>query len=108
SLVFETTHEDVVLTRRGLLSRLCSLYDPLGLCAPVTVAGKIRMKELAVQGKGWDETVDQDHGADELDTVLDELRSEDVETRTDLLTKLLGSDAGGARALTPNHFLIQR
>lgn len=60
SLGFSITPQDIALTRRGLLSRLCSIYDPLGLCAPVTVAGKIRMKSLVVQGKDWDEAVCQD------------------------------------------------
>ncbi|XP_059083353.1 uncharacterized protein LOC131880688 [Tigriopus californicus] len=55
---FATSHE-LVRTRRGLLSRLAGLYDPLGLIAPITVAGKIMMKHLVIRGLDWDDPVDQ-------------------------------------------------
>eukprot|EP00094_Tigriopus_californicus_P008005 TCALIF_07706-PA protein Name:"Protein of unknown function" AED:0.42 eAED:0.42 QI:0/0/0/0.5/0/0.25/4/0/161 len=45
----------LVPTRRGLLSRLCGLYDPLCLCARIAVSGINRMKELVVRGTEWDD-----------------------------------------------------
>lgn len=47
-------------TRRGLLSKLAGLFDPQGLISPVTVSGKIKMKELVVQNLDWDDPVPEE------------------------------------------------
>jgi Pao retrotransposon peptidase. len=58
TLVFEVAVENIErLTRRSVLSRLAGLYDPLGLLAPIVVAGKIKMKELVVRGQDWDDDI---------------------------------------------------
>ncbi len=41
-------------TRRGLLSVINSLYDPLGFVAPITVQGKVLLRELTVNAADWD------------------------------------------------------
>lgn len=61
-LSFTIEPAEIIFTRRGLLSRLAGIYDPLGLCAPVTTPGKIRMKELVIRGMNWDEPVDETTG----------------------------------------------
>ncbi|XP_070203432.1 uncharacterized protein [Littorina saxatilis] len=47
--------EDTADTRRGILSTLGRLYDPLGFIAPATIAGKIILRELCPDGRAWDE-----------------------------------------------------
>lgn len=41
-------------TRRGLLSVINSLYDPLGFVAPITVQGKVLLRELTENAAEWD------------------------------------------------------
>ncbi|XP_067273612.1 uncharacterized protein [Pseudorasbora parva] len=41
-------------TRRGLLSVINSLYDPLGFVAPITVQGKVLLRELTENATDWD------------------------------------------------------
>ena len=41
-------------TRRGVLSTINSLFDPLGFLAPVTVEGRLLLRELVSQGTDWD------------------------------------------------------
>ncbi|XP_046576736.1 uncharacterized protein LOC124284679 [Haliotis rubra] len=51
---------DKPYTRRGLLSVINSLFDPLGFLAPFTVKGKILLRELARKGTDWDEILPPD------------------------------------------------
>ena len=44
-------------TRRGILSAVCSLYDPLGLVAPVILEPKIMLQSECKQGLGWDSEI---------------------------------------------------
>ena len=48
---------DKPVTRRGILSTVSSLYDPLGLVSPFTLQGKQILKRLCCEGGGWDEPV---------------------------------------------------
>ncbi|XP_064479224.1 uncharacterized protein LOC135392444 [Ornithodoros turicata] len=41
-------------TRRGLLSTVNSLYDPLGFATPVTVRGRLLLRELSTLTEDWD------------------------------------------------------
>ncbi len=47
-------------TRRGMLSVSSSVYDPLGILAPVVIPAKIMLQELCRRNCGWDETVPYD------------------------------------------------
>ena len=42
-------------TRRGILSYVASVYDPLGLAAPMALPAKRILQELCRLGHGWDE-----------------------------------------------------
>lgn len=42
-------------TRRGILSLVSSIYDPLGFLAPVLLQAKCLLQELCRLGFGWDE-----------------------------------------------------
>jgi hypothetical protein len=48
------------LTRRGILAIVSSVFDPLGLVAPVILEGKIIVQELSRDGKGWDDPIPED------------------------------------------------
>ena len=47
-------------TRRGILSMVSSLYDPLGWVSPFTLLGKNIVKQLCSDGLDWDEPVPDD------------------------------------------------
>ena len=44
-------------TRRGLLSILSSIFDPLGFVAPLLLSGKLLLQDLCRRKLGWDELV---------------------------------------------------
>ena len=43
------------MTKRGILSTLSSLYDPLGLASPVMLSPKLLLQDLCRVGYSWDE-----------------------------------------------------
>jgi hypothetical protein len=45
------------LTRRKILSTVSSIYDPLGLIAPVILIGKQVLQEMCRENLGWDEAL---------------------------------------------------
>ena len=42
------------ITRKGILSTLHSLLDPLGFVSPITIQGKALMKEISTAEHDWD------------------------------------------------------
>ncbi|KAL0174874.1 hypothetical protein M9458_030842, partial [Cirrhinus mrigala] len=47
-------------TRRGILSVVASVYDPLGFLAPYILIGKRVLQEMCKRGVGWDELLPSD------------------------------------------------
>ena len=47
-------------TRRGVLSMVSSLYDPLGLLSPFMLRGKCILKQLCCDGASWDEAISEE------------------------------------------------
>ncbi|KAL1267084.1 hypothetical protein QQF64_002759 [Cirrhinus molitorella] len=41
-------------TRRGVLSTVNSLFDPLGFLAPITIQGRLLLRELSLETQEWD------------------------------------------------------
>ena len=60
TLQFRIELKDKPLSRRGILSTVSSIYDPLGLVAPVILQGKRILQELCRDGVGWDDKVPED------------------------------------------------
>ena len=47
-------------TRRGVLSTLSSVYDPLGLVAPFVLKAKVLLQEGCRRNLGWDDPIPED------------------------------------------------
>ena len=45
------------LARRGILSTVSSIYDPLGMLSPVVLVAKLFLRELCQKAVGWDEPI---------------------------------------------------
>ncbi|KAL7871964.1 hypothetical protein SRHO_G00069470 [Serrasalmus rhombeus] len=48
-------------TRRGILSVVSSVYDPLGLVAPCILPAKLILRELCQEKLSWDEEINERH-----------------------------------------------
>ena len=57
TLQFRVEVKDEPLTRRGILSTVSSVFDPLGMLAPLILIGKIVLQELCRDGADWDDKV---------------------------------------------------
>ena len=57
SLGFRINLQDKPLTRRGILSTISSIYDPLGLVGPFLLAGKILLQKLVKEKYDWDDEI---------------------------------------------------
>ncbi|XP_057376189.1 uncharacterized protein LOC130697275 [Daphnia carinata] len=52
--------EDIQYTRVGLISKVASVFDPLGTASPLIVKAKIRLRELGIKGLDWTDSVDEE------------------------------------------------
>ena len=59
-LGFQTVINHKAPTRRGILSTLSSVYDPLGFLSPYITSAKMIVQELCRRHFGWDERVPED------------------------------------------------
>lgn len=53
----EANDSEETWTKRGILSKMGRIFDPLGLVTPMTLVGKIILQELWRTKLGWDEPV---------------------------------------------------
>jgi len=56
-LSYEITVQSKPFTRRGILSVVSAVYDPLGLVGPFVLPAKILIRELCRKKVHWDETL---------------------------------------------------
>lgn len=59
-LKFKIILKDRPLTRRGVLSIISSIYDPLGFLAPVVLVAKGILQDLNRRHVGWDDPLPHD------------------------------------------------
>ena len=52
--MFQVAAERKPFTRRGVLSAVNSIYDPLGFLTPVTIQGRLLLRQLSTQAEDWD------------------------------------------------------
>jgi len=60
SLKISVTPPDKPLTKRGILSTMSSVFDPLGFIAPFTVRAKIIFQDEVRKKRGWDEPLSEE------------------------------------------------
>ena len=61
SFHFRINLSDTPLTRRGILSSISSIYDPLGLVAPFLLKGRKILQEITSESSKWDDNVREEH-----------------------------------------------
>lgn len=54
---FKASAQEHPQTRRGILSVVSSLYDPLGFLAPFSMMAKLLLQELCKRNLGWDKDI---------------------------------------------------
>ncbi|XP_038165126.1 uncharacterized protein LOC119799356 [Cyprinodon tularosa] len=59
-LKFSINLKDQPATRRGILSVVASLYDPLGFVAPFLLVGKAVLQEMCRRGTNWDDPLTEE------------------------------------------------
>ncbi|XP_014676616.1 PREDICTED: uncharacterized protein LOC106816503 [Priapulus caudatus] len=59
SFMFEVSRHFKPYTRRGVLSTINRLFDPLGLLSPVTIRGKLMLRDMIEETKDWDEPLSE-------------------------------------------------
>lgn len=57
TLQFKVTLQEKPLTRRGILSMVSSIYDPLGILSPVILPAKQILQELCRTKHDWDDKI---------------------------------------------------
>ena len=61
SFHFRIQLNDTPLTRRGILSSISSIYDPLGLVAPFLLKGRKLLQHITAETSSWDDAVSEQH-----------------------------------------------
>ena len=69
---YKISPKDKPSTRRGLLSIVSSVYDPLGYASPCVLQAKLILQELTRLKLGWDDTIPSTE-AQKWDSWLDQL-----------------------------------
>ena len=52
-----------LMSRRGILSMISSIFDPLGFIAPVILSSKLLLPELCRESFNWDDPISESHRA---------------------------------------------
>lgn len=57
TFTFRVSQAEKPYTKRGVLSTINSLFDPLGFAVPISIQGRALLRELTKETCGWDETL---------------------------------------------------
>nr|XP_020483745.2 uncharacterized protein LOC109978925 [Labrus bergylta] len=57
---FQVSTEEKPYTKRGVLSTINSLFDPLGFASPVSIQGRFLLRELTTEPCDWDTPLSED------------------------------------------------
>lgn len=61
SFQFKVVVRERPFTRRGILSVVSSIYDPLGFLSPVILSAKIILQDLCRKEIGWDDVIPEEY-----------------------------------------------
>ncbi|VDI01284.1 Hypothetical predicted protein, partial [Mytilus galloprovincialis] len=64
NFLFQLSSENKPITRRGILSTINSLYDPLGFLAPVIIQGKLLLRKIVSETVDWDQPLSDETAAE--------------------------------------------
>ncbi|XP_070541303.1 uncharacterized protein [Ptychodera flava] len=78
---FQINIESRPPTRRGILSIISSVYDPIGLAAPFILPARILLQDLCRRGIGWDAKIKEDDRKKWLRWLSDLPKLENVSTQ---------------------------
>ena len=73
SFVFKVTRMNNPCTKRGILSQVSSVFDPLGMLTPFVMRAKCLLQRVWSGGYGWDEEIDDARLITEWMNWLDEI-----------------------------------
>ena len=59
NIVFDARLKETPNTKRGMLSVVSSIYDPLGLVSPFILEGRQIVQKLCFGKRNWDEPVNE-------------------------------------------------
>lgn len=59
--IFQEPNADVLFTRRGILSKVNSIFDPIGFLSPLTICGKMILREMCTRSPSWDDPLPEEH-----------------------------------------------
>ena len=88
------------ITKRGLLSMISSIYDPLGYAAPFVLEGRQILQHLCNKNVQWDEIVQQDVQSDWAKWVEQMNQLENLP----ISRCIQPVDFGGIKSVTLHHF----
>lgn len=57
---FKTSMKTTTATRRGILSAISSIFDPLGLISPMLLPGRLILQDICKGGCNWDDPIAED------------------------------------------------
>jgi hypothetical protein len=57
---FRVSDDVKPFTRRGILSTINSVYDPIGFASPVVITGKLLLQDLVSANQNWDDPLSDD------------------------------------------------
>ena len=95
--------EDKPLTRRGILSTVSSIYDPLGMAAPFLLVGKRILQDLCRDAMDWDEQISEEYRSRWEKWKCELLQLDKFETPRSLLP----DNFGVVTSRQVHHFLTQ-
>ena len=61
SFIFTVPEVETSFTHRGVLSRINSIFDPMGFLSPVTVCGKLLLRQMCPSGSHWDDPISEEY-----------------------------------------------
>ena len=96
----EASTKDKPLTRRGLLSTIGSVFDPIGIVSPFVLQGKLILQELCKLDFQWDENIPE-HLANKWEKWLQSL---DAVQNVTIQRSIKPSDVEGKVVYQLHHF----
>ena len=61
-LIYTNTIQSNSLTKRGILSAVSQIYDPLGFLAPFVLTGKLLLQDICRQKRDWNDAINEELG----------------------------------------------